>query len=299
MLPHFNSAKLPHQTGFSICRGVLAVTIKDAVKSVVFRSQTLARITNELYTLYVRRSELKGLLHEWQARRKPAPDGFRIPPGRLMHLVAGTSNIDWFFKSGKAGADSIRSALDKAGRPYSSLNDVLDWGCGCGRVLRHLMETKGPRLFGCDYNRALIKWSASAYSGVKFSNNEINPPLPYPDNSFDLAYGLSIFTHLPAGLQTAWIMELCRIIRPGGFALITFHGEHYLPQLTPSEAQVFRSGQLVVREHNLAGSNICGTYCSDKFVRQLARASGFEVVLFEPEGAKGNPRQNLYLLQKR
>lgn len=274
------------------------MTVKNAVKSVLFRSQTLARVTNELYTLYVRRAEFKALLDDWQACRKTAPDGFRIPPGRLMHLVAGTSNIEWFFKSGKAGADSIRSALEKAGRPYRSLNDVLDWGCGCGRVLRHLIDPKGPRLFGCDYNPTLIQWSASAYPSVKFSNNKIDPPLPYSDDSFDLVYGLSIFTHLPAGLQTAWITELCRIIRPGGFALITFHGEHYLPQLTPSEAQTFRDGELVVREHNLAGSNICGTYCSDKFVRRLAKASGFEVVLFEPEGAKGNPSQDLYLLKK-
>ena len=54
----------------------------------------------------------------------------------------------------------------------------------------------------------------------------------------------------------------------------------------------------MVRGGGSAGSNLCSVFHPTKWVRErLAR--GFTVVDFLPEGAKGNPTQDLYVLQKR
>ena len=40
-----------------------------------------------------------------------------------------------------------------------------------------------------------------------------------------MVYGLSIFTHLTELAQDLWLAELCRVLKPGGVAFLTFHGE--------------------------------------------------------------------------
>ena len=233
-------------------------------------------------------------------RAQGAADKFPIPPDHLMFLVAGGPDIDWFLRSGAAGADSIRSSLLTVGKPLETLGSVLDWGCGCGRVLRHLLVTEGPRFHGCDYNPELIAWSRMAYPEAQFTTNDLAPPLSYGDRSFDLVYGLSVFTHLTEELHHHWMNELARVIRPDGLALITTHGESYLSQLSAEERQRFRSGALVLHDENCAGTNICAAFHPEEYVRgEMARVHGFDVLLHVPEGASGNPHQDLWLLQRK
>jgi SAM-dependent methyltransferase len=130
-----------------------------------------------------------------------------------------------------------------------------------------------------------------------FETNASKPPLSFESAQFGLVYALSVFTHLPADLQDLWMNELRRVLRPGGYLVFTTHGSHYLPQLEEHERKRFLAGQVVVRSNDRPGSNYCGAYHPETYVRQhLAR--GFAVVDFVPEGAIGNPRQDLWLLRR-
>ena len=71
------------------------------------------------------------------------------------------------------------------------------------------------------------------------------PPLPYEACSFDLVFGISIFTHLSEHYQTAWIPELHRILKPGGLLLLSFHAKHVWQPL--DESGVIQQGELVFR----------------------------------------------------
>ncbi len=44
------------------------------------------------------------------------------------------------------------------------------------------------------------------------------------DGSFDLIWAVSVFTHL-AETWSAWLLELHRVLKPGGILLATFMGE--------------------------------------------------------------------------
>ncbi|MDX6513303.1 MAG: hypothetical protein QOE36_2807, partial [Gaiellaceae bacterium] len=185
----------------------------------------------------------------------------------------------------------------RQGLSPEELRSLLDFGCGCGRVTRRWVDLHGPEICGSDRDERAIEWCRTNLPFARFERNGLEPPLAFDDARFDLVYALSVFTHLTADLQHRWIVELGRVIRPAGLLLLTTHGESYADGLHADERRRFEGGELVVRWEEVAGTNLCGAYHPERWVRErLAR--GFEVIDFEPQGARGNPRQDLYVLRR-
>ena len=224
-------------------------------------------------------------------------NGVRVPPPHLLFLVSGRHDVDWFLCSGKLGARSLRDILLENGVDIAGFASILDFGCGVGRVLRHLPTLTGARLFGCDYNRKLIVWCRANLPFAAFSISRSEERLEYGDRSFDLIYALSVFTHFTETQHRFWIDELRRILRPGGYLFLTTHGKHYEGHIPEHLRARFRDGALVVVKPDRAGRNICAAFHPEKYVRnELAR--GWELVDFVEQGAAGNPLQDVYLLRK-
>jgi SAM-dependent methyltransferase len=103
---------------------------------------------------------------------------------------------------------------------------VLDFGCGAGRVIRHFApEADRARFKGCDMDEASIEWAADHLDPpFSFLRNGELPPLPEPDESFDLIYAISVFTHLTDD-WAAWLLELRRLLKPDGLLIVSFIGE--------------------------------------------------------------------------
>ncbi len=231
-------------------------------------------------------------------RLKKGPDGLPLPPLKQMMFVAGTPEVNWFLEGGRLAAQSVRETLEKNGLALEAFSAVLDFGCGCGRVLRHWRNIQGPQWRGADYNAEMIRWCQHNLSFAQFAINPLDPPLPYPAATFDFVYALSVFTHMPEALQHAWMAELGRVLKPGGYLLITTHGERFLGTLTSSEKAQFHAGQLVVTDAEAAGTNLCGAYHPERYVRERL-AAGFDVVDVIPAGAKGHAGQDIYLLRRK
>ena len=212
-----------------------------------------------------------------------------LPPRRLMVRVAGTADADWFLRSGLAAYDAIVQHVPDA-------QDILDFGCGCGRVTR-CFRTHDGTVSGSDLSAEAIAWCRTNLPFGRFETNGLAPPLAFADASFDLVYALSVFTHLTADLQLAWRDELRRVLKPGGKLLITTHGTSYVPRLDGDERAAFERGDLVVRWSEVVGSNLCSAYHPERYLRETF-AEGFAFLELEPEGARGNPTQDLVLLQK-
>ena len=147
------------------------------------------------------------------------------PPHQLLERIGVPSHA--YADSGQGVVDDIAQSLASAGCPVSGVRDVLDFGCGCGRVLRP-MRSRFPHLqvTGADIDSEAIAWLTETLDG-SFVALDHEPPTPFNDAAFDLIYGISVFTHLPERLQHAWLAELHRIIRPGGTLLLTVHGESW------------------------------------------------------------------------
>ena len=256
------------------------------------RLGTLTRAANKVKRWSVRARERAQSVPIRAANR-----GLPIPPGRLLHKVGNTEDIAWVLSAGSEGANSLLETLARNGVAIERLGAVLDFGCGIGRVLRYFAAVSGPAWHGTDYNPELIAWCAANLPFARFQVNGLDGPLAYESESFDLVYALSVFTHLDEPNQFAWIDELTRVLKPGGHLFLTTHGEHYRPKLAPADQERFRQGQLIVLQGDREGSNDCAAFHPEPYVRNTL-ARGLAVVDFLPEGARGNPRQDAYLLRK-
>ena len=224
--------------------------------------------------------------------------GLPVPPPRLRVEVAGTPGLEWFLESGRQQAGIIRAAAERNGAPLESVGALLDFGCGCGRVLRHWAVLDGPAIHGSDYNEGLAGWSAASLPFATVSVNELAPPLRYEDGQFGLVYAISVFTHLPHDLERAWIDELSRIVAPGGLLLVTTHGDSYADRLDADERMQYDSGEAVVRWPSVAGSNLCTTFHPEHYVRDRL-APEFELLEHTPDGGTvGSRRQDLVVFRK-
>ena len=121
------------------------------------------------------------------------------------------------------GVESLAARYGVTRRPGLQ---VLDWGCGHGRLTRHFIaEWSDAVITGADIDAENIAWCREHLPGGHFQVAPLWPQLDVPSKTFDLVFGLSVMTHLTADAQEAWILELNRVLKPGGLALITFGGD--------------------------------------------------------------------------
>jgi len=148
-------------------------------------------------------------------------------PGPKDRMGYAPESTDRYLEWGKSDAGFIKRTVREQ---ISKTNNIhlLDFGCSSGRVLRHFEQERcnsGWKLYGVDVQAAPIQWMReympSSY-GV-FTCTTI-PHLPFKDETFDVVYGFSVFTHIKYNWDM-WLMELRRIMKPGGVLIISIHSE--------------------------------------------------------------------------
>ena len=103
--------------------------------------------------------------------------------------------------SGSAGgstyyADLVVEAAQETGfRPEAGMAG-LDFGCSSGRVVR-VLAAAYPEMewHGCDPLTEAIEWAQANLPGIDFERSPTRPPLPYADDSLDLVFAISIWSH--------------------------------------------------------------------------------------------------------
>jgi SAM-dependent methyltransferase len=167
--------------------------------------------------------------------RDDLPHLSSILPGNTPEHIQTT----W---TGSAGLTLLRSSVsfmsfvastftDFCSVPFHSKN-VLDFGCGWGRLLRLLAFFNDPAYnFGCDaWSVSLDHCRASHVDRVvaRIEQSDAMPiELPFRHVEFDLVYAFSIFTHLPEAHAVACMSAIRRAIRPNGLAIITVRPIEY------------------------------------------------------------------------
>jgi SAM-dependent methyltransferase len=112
---------------------------------------------------------------------------------------------------------------------------VLDFGSGPGRTLKEFLpEAQAAEFWGVDIDAASIdELRASVCPPMHAAECGYSPPLDFESGSFDLAWAISVFTHLTDN-SIPWLLELHRLLAPGGFLIANYMGR-WLSELVAGE----------------------------------------------------------------
>lgn len=222
----------------------------------------------------------------------------KLPPDYLIYESFQINYQKYYTESidtAKWLADHFRKHID--------LNNkvILDWGCGPGRIIRHLPNVigNGCQYFGTDYNKKSIDWCSKNLPGIDFNNNSLKAQLPYSDNFVDVIYGISIFTHLSEQLHYDWYAALYRVLKPNGIMFLTTQGDNFKEKLTDLELRNYAENKLVVRGNVKEGHRTYSAFHPKGFMKQLFHnVEILEHIETKPEKGKWLP-QDIWIIRKK
>ncbi len=194
-------------------------------------------------------------------------DFITLPPPYLRFKAHGMPYLDRFLRRGKKATLDLEECLVRIGRELDSFDNILDFGCGCGRMLIWLDKKQlHSKLYGTDIDREVISWCNENLKFASFHVNDSMPPLHYPANTFDLIYASAVFSHLNEDHQSKWLEEFKRILSDKGILVITIlgrnawnykypknkntdlekNGINYLPQITRNFSVTYQTKEYVL-----------------------------------------------------
>ena len=223
--------------------------------------------------------------------------GFIVPPLALCYDAYAHVGYRDYFESGRKHAEFFAAQINTH---VSENAAVLEWGCGPARVIRHLGNfLRGrPALTGSDYNAETIAWCRANIPEIRFEKNELAPPLPFADGSFDAVYALSVLTHLSEPMHDAWRDELRRVLKPGGILIVTAHGDWYREHhLLPDEQKTYDAGKLVVRGSVEEGKKWFAAFHAPAYMRDKFFA-GWKILGHQTHPLPGSIEQDVWIAQK-
>jgi 2-polyprenyl-3-methyl-5-hydroxy-6-metoxy-1,4-benzoquinol methylase len=131
-----------------------------------------------------------------------------------------------------ASDDVIYASAASALRARGVHGRIVDVGCGAGR-LRTFLGDMLESYAGVD----AIEYEGLG-SGVAFMRADLNrDPIPVPDHSADVAISIETIEHLEN--PRAFVRELVRIVKPGGWVVVS----------TPNQRSILSLAALLVKGH--------------------------------------------------
>jgi ubiquinone/menaquinone biosynthesis C-methylase UbiE len=224
--------------------------------------------------------------------------GLTIPPDYFLYETYKL-NYEHFFRDGEAVAKEI---IDWTSLYTIAPKRILDWGCGVSRVTMHLAKYTGSNtlIYGCDINEEMISFNKKNFQNIAYSLVTYDPPTKFGQHYFDMIYGLSVFTHIEAGMQENWIREIYRILNDGGIFLVTTQGSFFDSNLLMREKKTLDLQGVFTKVYYSKGHRMMSTYNSPGIFRQLLEKY---FCILEFHAGRDDPSktggQDLWIVKKR
>jgi SAM-dependent methyltransferase len=180
-----------------------------------------------------------------KSRKKSATGGIALPgfpPDQVQRDSVGSAGeqalheaFNFYREIKKYGSD--------LGNVLTPDSHILDFGCGWGRMIRFfLKDVKANNLHGIDVNPQMIDCCRGLFRYGNFSICNPLPPTEFPDESFDVIYAYSVFSHLAEPVHIQWVEEFSRILKPGGIFVSTTQARHFIEFCRSLHGRTHESG---------------------------------------------------------
>jgi SAM-dependent methyltransferase len=177
-----------------------------------------------------------GRYAEWRTGVKMPPLRYIVRTGvgnnilfpHLYYATAGHKVWQYFFSEGLANLES----------------NIVDIGCGCGKSAAALRDFRyadvkfSGHYYGFDIDKALVDWCEGNFPAEHFTFSLVNGTSTVypasgqpqaekslavcPDDSIDLVFSQSLFSHLLEDDLENYVKESFRVLKPGGAMCMTF-----------------------------------------------------------------------------
>jgi SAM-dependent methyltransferase len=221
-------------------------------------------------------SEYRDLLADPATRALIEQDEMPIPATADRENYYGDRHLEYWL-SGLQDARKLSSWLpapDVAAR-------YLDFGGATGRVARHMVRRLGLEVWLCDINVNWIAWIDQFFAmPIAAFQNRTVPSLPIADGYFDLVSAFSVFTHLDHD-EVPWLLELRRIVRPGGCIYATVLDEHVWHRLKDPQWEWLLKC-LSAGQHDALLRERCKQPMTERVVLEYSSAEAYNANVFLP-----------------
>jgi SAM-dependent methyltransferase len=103
----------------------------------------------------------------------------------------------------------------RGSRAEDILFDVLEVGAGVGRWAASF-DPSTTRFSGVDISEGMVAAARANFPEARFDRIGADLTLPYEDESFDLAFTVTVMHHNPTPAKRKLVSEMWRVVRPGG-----------------------------------------------------------------------------------
>ena len=114
-----------------------------------------------------------------------------------------------------------RQLLDHLAGHVTGTGVVCDLGCGPGQVARYLQD-RGVAVCGMDLSPAMLEQARQLNPGIEFLQGNMLA-LPVDDEAWAGIAAFYAIVNFPPGDLSPVIHEMRRVLRPGGWLLLSFH----------------------------------------------------------------------------
>jgi glycosyltransferase involved in cell wall biosynthesis/SAM-dependent methyltransferase len=153
-------------------------------------------------------------------------------------VIADLDTRQEFQISGVADVNMILKHIKK-----DKTGITLDVGCGMGRLMRP-MSYAAAKIIGVDASLVMIDKAHTYLEDIP--NKELyhiqNERTSFEAGTFDFAYSIVVFMHLPRFKFEAWVKEIHRILAPDGIFWFQVYGDFGPGKVLPQESEEISSG---------------------------------------------------------
>ncbi len=200
-----------------------------------------------------------------------------------------------FYASGRGDVDVFLAFLARNGVDPGRIHKVLEYGCGLGRVTRHLAE-RFAQVLACDISPSHLQQAEAYLRDTGLRNVTCQRIATLSDIAgpadVDAVFSLIVLQHNPPPVIAAILERLLARLRRGGVAYFQ----------VPTYAADYRFSIADYLAHGLDATHIEMHYLPQREVFRIARDAGCDVLEVREDDWTGRRHieiSNTFLLQRR
>jgi SAM-dependent methyltransferase len=216
----------------------------------------------------------------WNARAEE--NAFHFVDNRIDYL---SPDEERFWADGER---DLATLLELVGVQLTGTEDVVEIGCGVGRLTRPL-AAGGRTVRALDVSSTMLRLAAEhnpALTNVEWIEGDGTSLAPIEAGSADACVSHVVFQHIPdPRITLGYVAEIGRVLRPGGWAVFQISNDPSVHERRPGGRDRLKA-VLGRRPKGQAHPNWRGSHVEIEDLRDTAARAGMEIERLVGEGTQ-------------